>query len=89
MNKAPSNSRQASPFWDLETMLNPKAYSVRSRNLIDWVGFEKAIASLFCASNGRPLKPFRLMTRLLILKHLRKVSNEQVVAQFSENAYYQ
>ena len=29
------------------------------------------------------------MTGLLMLKHLRNVSDEQVVAQFAENAYYQ
>lgn len=29
------------------------------------------------------------MTGLLILKHLRNISDEQVVAQFRENAYYQ
>lgn len=36
-----------------------------------------------------PPKPIRLMTGLLVLKHLRNVSDEQVVGQFSENAYYQ
>ena len=29
------------------------------------------------------------MTGLLILKHLRNVSDEMVVEQFTENAYYQ
>ena len=34
-------------------------------------------------------KPIRLMVGLLILKHLRDVSDESVVEQFSENAYFQ
>lgn len=89
MYKSSSNSRQASLFWDLETMLNPKHPLFILSNMVDWAGFEKAFAPLFCADNGRPPKPIRLMTGLLMLKHLRNVSDEQVVDQFSENAYYQ
>ncbi|MDD6803072.1 MAG: IS5 family transposase [Prevotellaceae bacterium] len=89
MYKPSSNSRQASLFWDLETMLDSKHPLFRLANAVDWSLFEKSFAPLFCADNGRPPKPIRLMTGLLILKHLRNVSDEQVVAQFTENAYYQ
>ena len=89
MYKTPSDSRQASLFWDLETMLDPNHPLFKLANMIDWRGFEKAFSPLYCADNGRPPKPIRLMVGLLILKHLRDVSDEQVVAQFSENAYYQ
>ena len=44
---------------------------------------------LYCSNNGRPAHPIRLMCGLLILKHLRNVSDEMVVSQWSENAYYQ
>ena len=89
MYKPSSNSRQASLFWDLETMLDSKHPLFRLANAVDWSLFEKSFAPLFCADNGRPPKPIRLMTGLLMLKHLRNVSDEQVVAQFTENAYYQ
>ena len=89
MYKPSSNSRQASLFWDLETMLDPKHPLFRLANAVDWSLFEKSFAPLFCADNGCPPKPIRLMTGLLMLKHLRNVSDEQVVAQFTENAYYQ
>ena len=89
MYKPSSNSRQASLFWDLETMLDSKHPLFKLANMIDWSLFEKSFAPLFCADNGRPPKPIRLMTGLLMLKHLRNVSDEQVVAQFTENAYYQ
>lgn len=89
MYKPSSNSRQASLFWDLETMLDSKHPLSRLANAVDWSLFEKSFAPLFCADNGRPPKPIRLMTGLLMLKHLRNVSDEQVVAQFTENAYYQ
>ena len=89
MYKSSSNSRQASLFWDLETMLDSKHSLFKLANMVDWSTFEKAFAPLFCADNGRPPKPIRLMVGLLMLKHLRNVSDEQVVAQFRENAYYQ
>lgn len=44
---------------------------------------------LYCQGNGRPGKPIRLMCGLLILKHLRNLSDESLVEQRSENAYYQ
>lgn len=43
---------------------------------------------MYCSTNGRPAHPIRLMCGLLILKHLRNVSDEMVVFQWSENAYY-
>ena len=89
MYKPSSNSRQASLFWDLETMLDPKHPLFKLANMVDWSLFEKSFAPLFCADNGRPPKPIHLMTGLLMLKHLRNVSDEQVVVQFTENAYYQ
>lgn len=76
-------------FWDLQSMLSSKHPLYTLANLIDWNLFEESFAPLFSATNGRPPKPIRLMTGLLILKHLRNVSDEQVVAQFQENAYYQ
>ena len=89
MYKSSSNSRQASLFWDLETMLDSKHPLFKLANMVDWSLFENSFAPLFCADNGRPPKPNRLMTGLRMLKHLRNVSDEQVVVQFAENAYYQ
>lgn len=51
--------------------------------------FETAFQPLYCQSNGRPGKPIRLMCGMLILKHLRNLSDESLVEQWSENAYYQ
>lgn len=89
MYKPSPNSRQASLSWDLETMLDPKNPLFKLANMVDWSCFEKAFAPLYCADNGRTPKPIRLMAGLLMLKHLRNVSDEQVVAPFTENAYYQ
>ena len=89
MYKSSSDTRQASLFWDLETMLDPKHPLFKLANLVDWAMFESTFAPLYCQDNGRPAKPIRLMVGLLVLKHLRNVSDETVVEQFCENAYYQ
>ena len=57
--------------------------------VINWRSFEEAFAKHYNASVGRPAKPIRLMTGLLILKHVRNLSDESVVEQWRENSYYQ
>ena len=52
MYKPSSNSRQASLFWDLETMLDSKHPLFKLANSVDWSLFEKSFAPLFCADNG-------------------------------------
>ncbi|MFZ0455747.1 MAG: IS5 family transposase [Ignavibacteriaceae bacterium] len=57
-------------------------------NKINWDVFEKTFSSLY-SEEGRPAKPIRLMVSLLILKHIRNLSDESIVEQWSENSYYQ
>lgn len=56
---------------------------------INWNLFEKELSKHYSQYMGRPAKPIRLMSGLLILKHIRNLSDESVVEQFQENAYYQ
>lgn len=56
---------------------------------IQWSRFEEAFAPLYSQDSGRPAKPIRLMVGLLLLKHIRNVSDESIVEQWSENVYYQ
>ena len=58
-------------------------------NRIDWNVFEEAFKKHYSATQGKPAKPIRLMVSLLILKQLRNLSDESVVDQWAENAYYQ
>lgn len=55
---------------------------------VNWQVFEAAFLPLY-STEGRPAKPIRLMVALLILKHLRNLSDESVVEQWAENSYYQ
>ncbi len=76
-------------FSNLSDMLNQSHPLFKLANKIDWTRFEKAFTPLYCPNNGRPGKPIRLMCGLLILKHLRNLSDESIVEQWGENAYYQ
>ena len=82
-------SKQLSMFSSLEDMLSHEHPLFQLSNKINWECFENAFSPLYCNNNGRPAHPIRLMCGLLILKHLRNVSDEMVVSQWSENAYYQ
>ena len=82
-------SKQLSMFSSLEAMLSHEHPLFQLSNKINWKRFENAFSPLYCSNNGRPAHPIRLMYGLLILKHLRNVSDEMVVSQWSENTYYQ
>ena len=80
---------QPSLFCSLADQLNPMHPLYLLANKIDWQRFESSFSPLYSSDNGRPAKPIRLMCGLLILKHVRNLSDESVVEQWSENAYYQ
>jgi len=66
-------------FSSLSDMLNQSHPPYKLANKIDWAKFDKAFLLLYCPNNGRLGKPIRLMCGLLILKHLRNLSDESVV----------
>ena len=80
---------QPSLFSSLTDQLNPRHPLYLLANKIDWQRFESFFSPLYSSDNGRPAKPIRLMCGLLILKHVRNLSDESVVEQWSETAYYQ
>ena len=56
---------------------------------IDWQLFEEKFSPLYHPETGRPAKPIRLMVSLLIIKHVRNLSDGGVAGQWAENSYYQ
>ncbi len=74
-------SKQLSMFSSLEDMLSHEHLLFQLSNKINWECFENAFSPLYCNTNGRPAHPIRLMCGLLILKHLRNVSDEMVIFQ--------
>ncbi|MEG1371954.1 MAG: IS5 family transposase, partial [Mucinivorans sp.] len=83
------NRHQSSFFLELRDQLDQSHPIYQLANKINWDLFEREFAPLYCSHTGRPAKPIRLMVGLLILKHLRNISDESVVEQWGENAYYQ
>ncbi len=57
--------------------------------VIDWSQFDQAFGRLYSEGQGRPAKPTRLMVGLHYLKHAKGLIDEEVVAQWVENAYWQ
>jgi IS5 family transposase len=85
--KRPEN--QSSLFFSLEETLDPRHPLFILTHRINWAMFNREFSKLYHADNGRPAKPIRLIVGLLILKHLRDLSDESVVEHWSENIYYQ
>ena len=56
---------------------------------IDWRSCEVRFADLYTAGVGRPGHPIRLMVGLQLLKHTCNLSDEEVVATWMENPYWQ
>lgn len=73
----------------LEDQLDQKHPLYILAHKIDWQFFDKSLSKHYSPSQGKPSKPIRLMVSLLILKQLRNLSDESIVEQWSENAYYQ
>jgi len=85
----PTNQNQMGFYSTFEEQLSRKHPIYILANKINWQHFEDAFKNLYCANNGRPAKPIRLMVSLLMLKHIRNLSDESAVEQWSENGYYQ
>lgn len=86
-------SKQASPsqlsfYSTFEEQLSHRHPLYILANQIQWDIFEDAFSKLY-SEEGRPAKPIRLMVSLLMLKHVRNLSDESVVEQWFENIYYQ
>ena len=85
--KSPSSS-QLSFYSTFEEQLSHRHPLYILANQIQWNMFEQAFSNLY-SEEGRPAKPIRLMVSLLMLKHIRNLSDEVVVEQWFENIYYQ
>ena len=83
------DQQQTSFYTTFEEQLDHKHPLYILANKINWQQFEDAFKQYYSEDKGAPAKPIRLMVSLLILKHLRNLSDESVVEQWAENIYYQ
>lgn len=76
-----NTNNNPSLFSSLSDILNQSHPLYQLADKIDWGKFDTAFLSLYFQSNGRPGKPICLMCGMLILKHLRNLSEEFWVEQ--------
>jgi IS5 family transposase len=88
LSKKGNNPSQLGFYSSFEEQLSHRHPLYILANKIDWKVFEEAFKKHY-SNEGRPAKPIRLMVALLMLKHLRNLSDESVVEQWMENVYYQ
>lgn len=73
----------------LQEQLNPQHPLIVMAERLDWARVEALGRSLFRSHTGRPANPPRLMAGLLYLQQVFVLSNEDVVAMWVENPYWQ
>jgi Transposase domain (DUF772) len=73
----------------LSQQINRRHPLVRLAGLIDWRVFEDRFGELYHPHVGRPGIPIRLMIGLSYLQHTFRLSDEEVVARWVENPYWQ
>lgn len=74
---------------ELVQLLDPCHQLVKLSNSINWASLEEGCGASFHEALGRPGKSVRLMAGLLLLQHTFNLSDEEVVARFVENPYFQ
>ena len=85
----PKDKKQLGFYSSFEEQLDHSHPLFILANKIAWQIFEESFSKHYSQKMGAPAKPIRLMVSLLILKQLRNLSDDSVVEQWSENAYYQ
>ncbi len=74
---------------ELKGLIDKTHSLVKLSEMIDWEGLSQDFDAYYHDHMGRPGKPTRLMAGLLLLQHTFKCSDEEIVARFVENPYYQ
>ena len=73
----------------LDNMIDQRHELCRLADFIEWHSFDVMFGELYCPNNGCPAKATRLMVGLQYLKHMYRLSDEQVVRRWIENPYWQ
>jgi len=73
----------------LESFIDMSHELVLLSQRIDWSEVESEFSKYYCKDNGRPSVPARKMVGLMYLKNLYNLSDEGVVARWTENPYMQ
>lgn len=87
MTQSPDTSPQSS-FFDITSQLNANHPLLMLAEELDWHTLEENLSDYY-SDKGRPAKPLRLMSGMLMLKSLYNHSDESLIDQWLMNPYYQ
>ena len=73
----------------LEQIIDLSHELVKMMRLVEWSGLDNDLRPYYCADNGRPGEPIRLMAGLQLLKDMKGLSDEEVCEVWRENPYFQ
>jgi len=73
----------------LSRLVSPEHELVKLAGRIEWSRFDLKFGTLYEAGIGRPATPTRLMVGLHYLKYSYDLSDEEVVARWAENPFWQ
>jgi IS5 family transposase len=88
--KSPVQERQGNLFRvELSRIIDRGHGLVKLAEAVDWHRLDEMFGSTYCPDNGRPGVSTRLMVALHYLKYTHNLSDEDVVACWLENPYWQ
>ena len=88
--KSPAQERQGNLFRvELSRIIDRGHGLVKLAEAVDWHRLDEMFGSTYCPDNGRPGVSTRLMVALHYLKYTHNLSDEDVVACWVENPYWQ
>ena len=88
--KTPQKDQQRDLFRAaLVNIIDPSHGLVKLSKVVEWDRLDDLFGSTYCPDNGRPGVSTRLMVALHYLKYTHNLSDEDVVATWVENPYWQ
>ena len=88
--QTPQKDRQRDLFRAaLSSIIDPSHGLVKLSKVVEWDRLDEVFGSTYCPDNGRPGVSTRLMVALHYLKYTHNLSDEDVVATWVENPYWQ
>ena len=88
--KTPQKNQQRDLFRAaLSSIIDPQHGLVKLAKVVEWDRLDEVFGSTYCPDNGRPGVSTRLMVALHYLKYTHDLSDDDVVATWVENPYWQ
>ena len=88
--KSPQKNRQRDLFRpELLKIIDSGHALVKLAHAVEWNRMDELFGATYCPDNGRPGVSTRLMVALHYLKYTHNLSDEDVVAGWVENPYWQ